>query len=63
MADDRVDHSQLLALMAVAGLPVPPEDVDHLLEVLNGQLHRLDELGELESQDTEPMVQFDARWR
>ena len=63
MADDRVDRSHLPALIAVARLPVPPEDVDHLLEVLNGQLRRLEELGDLESQDSEPFVEFDARWR
>ena len=61
--DDRPPNEEAIrALLSVAGLRVPPEDVAPLAEALRHQLALLESLERALPEGPEPALVFDPRW-
>jgi Asp-tRNA(Asn)/Glu-tRNA(Gln) amidotransferase C subunit len=57
-----IDASLLTGLAGLAGMTIPPEDVDGLLVVLRNQLGLAEQLRSLDLADVPPITSMDARW-
>lgn len=58
-----IDDRSLGVLASVAGLHLPPEDIEPLLAALQSLLAAADEMAAAEIDSLEPIVPFDPRWR
>lgn len=59
----RIDEGSLHVLARLAGLDVPPEDIQPLLAALRSLLAAADEIAAAEIDFLEPIAGFDPRWR
>ena len=54
---------EVVALLArLAGLTLPPEDIEPLATALCSQLASIEALDELDLTDVNPILEFDPRW-
>jgi Asp-tRNA(Asn)/Glu-tRNA(Gln) amidotransferase C subunit len=54
---------EVVALLArLAGLMLPPEDIEPLATALRSQLASIEALDELDLTDVNPILEFDPRW-
>jgi hypothetical protein len=60
---DEVDGDVIRTLAAVAGITVPPEDVEPLVAAYRNHLAGMAALESLELDEHDPIVTFDARWQ
>ena len=58
-----IDEGSLGVLARLAGLDVPPEDIQPLLAALRSLLAAADEVAAAELDGFEPITAFDPRWR
>ncbi len=59
---ERLSPDTVLFLGRLAGLELPPEDLDELAESLSSQLASIHTLARLELAGVNPAVEFDPRW-
>lgn len=63
MKPEEVDRDVVQTLARVAGITVPPEDVEPLIGALRNHLEGMASLEELDIDEADPIVTFDPRWR
>ena len=62
MKEHEVDAETVRTLARVAGIKVPEEDVEPLVGALRNHLAGMKALEELDIDEADPIVTFDARW-
>jgi Asp-tRNA(Asn)/Glu-tRNA(Gln) amidotransferase C subunit len=63
MRAEDVDAEVVHTLAAVAGISVPEEDVQPLVGALRNHMKGMEELDRLDLEESDPIVDFDPRWR
>ena len=62
MRPDEVDADVVRVLAAVAGIPVPEEDLEPLVGAFRNHLRGMELLDTLDLEGVDPIVTFDPRW-
>jgi Asp-tRNA(Asn)/Glu-tRNA(Gln) amidotransferase C subunit len=62
MSEAKVDADVVRTLAQVAGIKLPEEDVEPLVGALRNHLAGMKALEELDIDEADPIVAFDARW-
>lgn len=63
MNDEKIDADVVRTLAQVAGIKLPEEDVEPLVGALRNHLAGMKALEELDIDEADPIVAFDARWQ
>lgn len=63
MKDGEIDADVVRTLARVAGIDVPEEDVEPLVGALRNHLAGMKALEDLDLDEADPIVTFDARWQ
>jgi len=62
MKESDIDADVVRTLARVAGIKVPEEDVEPLVGALRNHMAGMRALEELDIDEADPIVTFDARW-
>jgi Asp-tRNA(Asn)/Glu-tRNA(Gln) amidotransferase C subunit len=63
MKPGEVDANTIRTLAKVAGISVPEEDVEPLVGAMRNHLKGMEQLDELDLDESDPIVVFDPRWK
>ena len=63
MKESEIDADVVRTLARVAGIDVPEEDVEPLVGALRNHLAGMKALEDLDLDEADPIVTFDARWQ
>jgi Asp-tRNA(Asn)/Glu-tRNA(Gln) amidotransferase C subunit len=63
MKPGEVDGNMVRTLAKVAGISVPDEDIEPLVGALRNHLKGMEQLDELDLDESDPIVVFDPRWK